>query len=191
MRKGINCRIYYTASTVPRTGKVRLLVWHAVWQSMGLLGVHSEKNQGFKLQTGQIHTTNLWWLPCITVHTRVPWQHVWACFYTIRHSSHWPISFFEFGSNATPRCSSLLGCSDLWYRRLKDHVPCRQSTCLQPNLSWGWEWCRPGLRGVQYRHVLSVGIHQDVLQQDCKLPKLFNHGLIRTIVSQETRLPCI
>lgn len=29
-KKGINCRIHYTASTVPRTGKVRLLVWHAV-----------------------------------------------------------------------------------------------------------------------------------------------------------------
>lgn len=96
MRKGINCRIYYTASTVPRTGKVRLLVWHAVWQSMGPLGVHSERNQGFKMQNGQIHTTNLWWLPCITVHICVPWQHVWACFCGIRHSSHWPISFFEF-----------------------------------------------------------------------------------------------
>lgn len=57
MRKGINCGIHYTASTVPRTAKVRLLVWHGVKQSMGL--VH-KKNQGLKLQNGQFqsHTTS-------------------------------------------------------------------------------------------------------------------------------------
>lgn len=30
MSKGINCRIHYKASTVGRTGEVRLLVWHVV-----------------------------------------------------------------------------------------------------------------------------------------------------------------
>lgn len=44
------------------------------------------------------------------------------------------------------------------------------------------------LEGFQYRHVVSKEIHQDVLQHDCKLPELFNRGLIRTIVSLETRL---
>lgn len=40
----------------------------------------------------------------------------------------------------------------------------------------------------QYQRVRSAEIQQDVLRQDRRLPKLFNHGLIRTIVSQETRL---
>lgn len=29
-KKGINCRIHYAASTVPRTAKVRQLVWWSV-----------------------------------------------------------------------------------------------------------------------------------------------------------------
>lgn len=40
----INPRIYYAASTVPRTGKVRLLLWHTVKQSMALLEAHHISN---------------------------------------------------------------------------------------------------------------------------------------------------
>lgn len=32
----------------------------------------------------------------------------------VAQASHWPISSFKFTNHATPRCSSSLGCSDLW-----------------------------------------------------------------------------
>lgn len=41
--KEINSGIYYTASTVPRTEKVRLLFWHAVQQAMTLVGAQHRR----------------------------------------------------------------------------------------------------------------------------------------------------
>lgn len=156
-----------------------------------------EKNRGLKLQNGKsIHTIwdgfpaslSTYIYICVCVSPDSMCGLVFAAQASPSTVATDPFLLSNLSANATPRCSSSLGCSDLWWRRLRDHVPCRQRACLQPNLSWGWDWCRPGIRRVQYRRVLSTESHQDVLRQDCKLPKLFNHGLIRTIVSQETRL---
>lgn len=50
MGKEINSWIYYTASSGLRTGKVRLLFWHVVQQSMALVGADHRGESGILLQ---------------------------------------------------------------------------------------------------------------------------------------------
>lgn len=79
------------------------------------------------------------------------------------------------------------GCA-LTFDREEFRSPCPEDGDLNPNLFSGWDECSPRLRRARCRHVLSEETHGDVSRQDCQLPKLFNRGLIWTIVSMETKL---
>lgn len=104
------------------------------------------------------------------------------------HGSHWPISYFKFTSNSTPQArlhsaALTFDREDLQIMYPADRELVSNLICPKAEID-----AVQGLEGFQYRHVISKEIHQDVLQHDRKLPELFNRGLIRTIVSLETRL---
>jgi len=97
-KKGINCGIHYTASTAARTVKVTLLIWITFYKKKWYF-----KPQNVKIQ---IHTCNLWWLSCISVHLYID-IYIYICLLTACvglcicgtsvsiHSSHWPISLLK------------------------------------------------------------------------------------------------
>lgn len=131
MGKEINSGIYYTASTVPRTGKVRLLFWHTVEEPTALVGAHHRRNnRDYRWRVTRYKTIQ-------QICESFPGSPITYMSPDIMCGLNLPTAAADPNLPAMqrPAAHPHPHNSDLRSRGVNDCVPCRQD--LSPNLSSG------------------------------------------------------